>query len=154
MDFPQYADLVKLLSNPVTFGILVSLIWEQTALFRDDKISPAVKFVAVTLTGLAWALLVSVMKAGALPQGLPEWYGVLMLGIATVASSQVFHKLVNAYLPALGDLLVQLRIGQSPVGVSVTTGGTVAPAVTVKTEQLPIPLSAEPLKPAEPGQQG
>lgn len=113
MDFPQYADLVKLFANPLTFGILISLLWEQSPWFREDKISPAWKIVAVVLTGLVWSIVVSLLGAGALPSTLSGWYPVLMLGIATAVSTQVFHKLVNGYLPALADLLVQLRIGQT-----------------------------------------
>lgn len=130
MDFPQYADMVKLLSNPITFGILVSLIWEQTAWFKDDKISSAWKIAAVAITGLIWSIVVSFLGAGALPNTAVGWYNVLMLGVATVASTQVFHKLVTTYLPALGDLLVALRIGQTPVDIKTTISSPAPAAIT------------------------
>lgn len=143
MDFPQYADMVKLLSNPITFGILVSLIWEQTALFREDKASPFAKMGLVAATGLLWSLVVSIMRSGGLPQSWSEVYNVVMIGVATVASTQVFHKLINAYLPALAALLVQLRIGQAPIDAVATT--LKMPSAVAVTGQPP--LSVDPILP-------
>ena len=114
MDYPQLAQLYALLSNPITFGILISLIWEQTSLFKDDKASPLLKIAIVTLTGLLWSLVIAALSPTGLPQTPAAWYPVLMMGIAVAASTQIFHQLVNNYFPALGDLLLALRIGPTP----------------------------------------
>lgn len=146
MDFPQYADLIKLLSNPVTFGILVSLIWEQTALFREDKLTPLAKMGIVVLSGLAWSLGVSMLRDGSII-GKDAWYAAIMAGVATAVSTQVFHKLVTTYLPGLAELLVQLRIGKVESTVTTSTANGASWSFTSKEAPDISPVTLMPLPP-------
>ncbi len=132
MDTTQLADLYKLLVNPVSFGVLLSLFWEQTAFFKDEQRSPALKIGIVMLSALVWSIIISALSATGLPTTLPGWGSVLAMAVSVAISTQIFHKFVNEYFPAIGDFLVNLK---TPGTVTVTQTAQTPTTSTSVTSQ-------------------
>jgi heme/copper-type cytochrome/quinol oxidase subunit 3 len=92
-------QLIFLLSNPFTFGALLSWFCEQLSWFT-------------------WALLLFSLDKNALPTTAMDWKIILVNTLAVVVSSQV----TNVLLPGFVDLLKNLKA--VPVTVTATTANT------------------------------
>jgi hypothetical protein len=111
-------QLIFLLSNPFTFGALLSWFCEQIAWFKDPKNSNWSKLSIVIAACFTWALLLFSLDKNALPSTAADWKIVLINTLAVVASSQI----TNVLLPGLIDLLKSLKA--APVIVTATTANT------------------------------
>lgn len=112
MDY-QLSDQVVLF----VIGILVSLIWDQTNRFQEDKVSPLAKISAVLVSGVLLATGFTLLKTG-LPANRTDWYTLVVNAITVAISTQAFYLSVEKYLPGMSNLAVQLRTGQPTVNVT------------------------------------
>lgn len=108
------------LSDPVILliiGILVSLVWEQTDRFQEDKVSGLAKIALVLVTGIALSIGFTLLKVG-IPTVRSDWYALVVNSLVVAFSTQAFHLSLQKYVPGMSDLLVQLRTGQPIVNVT------------------------------------
>lgn len=101
-------ETIKLLSDPITFGLVISTLWEGTPFFQDDNKSPYAKIGLVALSCLIWSVLVASMSATGLPTTLSGWQPVLLMAAAVTASTQVVHIVIHKAFPWLGAFLDKL----------------------------------------------
>ncbi len=153
----QWADLQKLLVNPVSFGLILSMFWEKTPFFKDDKRSPYAKMGVILLSCLVWAFAVALLSETGLPTTLPGWGKVLAMAVGVAASTQAIHLVLNKAFPWLAEFLDSFTPTKTTLQIATTTstgGATTSMDKTVvvtNTPEPPKPPDAPVLPPDDNG---
>lgn len=111
-------QLIFLLSNPFTFGALLSWFCEQIPWFKDPKNSNWIKFSIVVAVCFAWSWFRAILDKDGWLTTAAEWKAVVATSVAVAVSTQI----ANVLLPGLVDLLKSLKA--TPVTVTATTANT------------------------------
>ncbi len=142
------------LSDPLALtiiGVLVSLMWDQTNRFQDDKVSPLAKIILVLVTGVLLAVGFTLLKLG-LPTSRADWYALVVNSLVVAFSTQAFYLSFQKYLPGAADLIKDLRIGkpaaETKMQLSVAGGKTAVASVSGELDNVQFsttPKTPEPI---------
>ena len=106
--FPvDLAAFIAVLVNPITMGILLSLLIEHVPFMADSKVANWIKAAFAIFVCLFWALLVTVLGPNGLPANPSAWYGVVILALAVAFSNQAFYQ-IWSQIPCLRDFILQV----------------------------------------------
>lgn len=115
----DYTALIALLANPLTFGAMISIVFEQLPFIQDPKVAGWKKLIILLGVCLGWAFGVSALQGTLGNQGI---YKVIMMGVAVAMSTQLWHVVVIQGMPALAQILALFGAKTTAPTVTVTTG--------------------------------
>lgn len=127
--FPaSWNEMLKIISNPLTMGVVLSILIEAMPFIKDDKVSDWIKLLFVLVVCLIWSTLISLLT---LQPGQPitaAWvYADLALGIGVMFSTQAFHK-IRVNWPDFSAFLLALfgkPTTQTTIDITAKTSGDV-----------------------------
>lgn len=106
MNLPQnWTDLYNLLANPITFGVLISMVLAQWAYMNDKDKPNSVKMLIVLGVCLVWSTLVAVLSPSGFVLTKDSAYQVLLLAFSVAFSSQIWHSVVSPFIAQIIAIL-------------------------------------------------
>ena len=115
----DYSQLLAIVSNPVTAGVVLSILIESLPFIQNKSVSNWVKLGFITLVCLSWSTLVSLLTLTPGTVITASWvYNVIALGVGVEFSTQAFHAVVNN-LPSFSAFLLAL-LGKPSTTASIT----------------------------------
>lgn len=117
------AALYAVLANPVTAGIVLSILLEKMPFIENASVANWKKAIACVLVGIAWSLFVTIAGPVGLPASPTAWYTLIATGLAVVFSMNVWHTVVIKGLPGLQTFLLALFKPQTVTITATDPGG-------------------------------
>lgn len=158
--FPaSWAEMLKLISNPFTMAIVLSIFIEAMPFIKNDKVSDWLKLLFVLVVCLLWSTAISLLTLQDGQTITRAWiYSDLALGIGVMFNTQVFHTIANN-LPQLKAFLLALlgrpaSTTQTTIDITAKSSGDVPVGTLGGTAAQAGPSAATPANPlaAVPGQ--
>lgn len=110
----DWAGLYKVFANPITFGILISMILSTLKFMAKGSVDknnipiPAwKKMLTVIVSCFAWATVITVINPAGFTPDSATAYNVLMLTFAVTFTTQIWHQVVSP----LVDQIIQILFG-------------------------------------------
>ena len=97
--------LYQIIANPITFGILVSMILAQVPFMNDDKVANWKKMLTVLGSCLLWAIGVTALSPDGIVLTKDGIYGIVLLAFSVAFSSQIWHTVVSPFIAQIIEIL-------------------------------------------------
>ena len=124
---PDLSALYSILANPVTAGIVLSMLLENMPFIENAAVANWKKALVCLLTGIVWALVITLVGPNGLPTSANGVYSIIVSALAVVFSMNVWHTVVIVGLPTFWAGILAL------FGVTTTTATSpLGKVVTVK----------------------
>ncbi len=119
LNLPQtWIDLYRVLANPLTFGILISMILGKFKFMAKDSTTKAgtpipawFKMLVVIVCCLIWSIAVTVYSPDGFVWSSASLYNILLMTFTVTLSTQIWHEVVSPLI----DQIIQILFG---VGVT------------------------------------
>jgi hypothetical protein len=106
--FPaNLAAFIALLVNPITMGILLSLLIKHVPFMQDVAVANWKKALFAVLICQLWALIVAALSPSGLPTTPTAWYATELFAVSVLFSNQAFYQ-IWSQIPCLRDFILQL----------------------------------------------
>src|SRR5882724_202555 len=111
---PQnWLELYKIAANPITFGILISMIlgslkfMAKDATWKDGTtpIPASLKMAVVLASCLVWSILVNVLSPDGFVLTKDSAYTVLLMAFSVAFASQIWHTVVSPFIAQIIAIL-------------------------------------------------
>lgn len=142
----DWAALYHVLANPVTFGILISMLLATLPFMgpsstdsKGNLVPASLKMITVIAVCLAWAILVTLLNPLGFTPSLQAAYSILMLTFSVTLSTQIWHQVVSPLVAQIIEILfgvaVNLRVRAARIsGDTVQPLHSPKPLLIVKTK--------------------
>lgn len=101
----NWLALYQILANPVTFGVLISMLWEASPWIQSTAVASWKKMLAIVISCLVWAVAITALNPAGVTLNMTTLYNVLLLTFTVTFSTQVWHLVVSPLIEQIIEIL-------------------------------------------------